>query len=60
MNECERAKWELAREERLLHDRMAWDAKWSPGAHAAAIAQSQKAVQNKKKKVKRVCKNEDC
>lgn len=59
LDECELAKWALAREQRLLQDRLAWDAKWAPGAHATANGQSLRAIENKKKKVKEKCKN-DC
>jgi hypothetical protein len=59
LDECELLKWKLRREERLLQDRMAWDAKWSPGRHSDAIEQSRKAIENLKKKIRNRCK-EDC
>lgn len=58
LDECELLKWKLAREERLLQDRMAWDNKWMPGRHDDAMQQTRNAINNLKKKIKRVCKEE--
>lgn len=51
LDECEMLRWQLKREQALLAARQAWDAKWGPH-HASAIAQSQKAIRNLKRKLK--------
>lgn len=53
LDECELLKWQLQREQNLLQARQAWDAKWSPGRHAVANAQSQRAINNIKDKMKK-------
>jgi hypothetical protein len=67
LDPCEQAKWELARERRILRDMQRWDRRWrsygawNPNAgmrHSVAIEQKKAAIRNKKKKVKRLCKNE--
>lgn len=47
-DECERLRWQLAREKTLLAARQAWDAKWLPGRHAGAFGedQSRRAIKN--------------
>jgi RHS repeat-associated protein len=52
MDECERLKWQLKREQDLLAARMAWDAKWG-SHHADAISQSQRAINNLQEKIKK-------
>jgi RHS repeat-associated protein len=44
MDPCQRLRWKLEREKRLLQDRQTWDAKWLPGRHADANAQSMRAI----------------
>jgi len=44
LDPCEQLAWKLKREQRLLEDRTAWDAKWFPGRHDAAIEQSKSAI----------------
>ncbi|MFS6771462.1 hypothetical protein WHL36_14465, partial [Staphylococcus aureus] len=56
LDPCEKAKWQLAREEALLVDRIAWDAQWGPGTHAQAIQESENAVRNAQKRVEKACK----
>jgi hypothetical protein len=54
---CERWKWELAREERLLNARRAWDSKWWPGRHSGnrGEEQAENAIEKLKDKIKRLC-----
>jgi RHS repeat-associated protein len=53
LDECELLNWKLRREKNLLQARRAWDAKWWPGRHDAAIAQSEKAIKNLKDKIQK-------
>lgn len=63
MDECERLKWRLRKEERLLRDRRAWDRKWLPGRHdqpgrrggPSANQQSEELIKRLKKRIKEVC-----
>lgn len=58
MDPCEQARWQLKREKDLLAARRAWDARYVPlGAqdHSKAIEQSERAVENAKKRVERDC-----
>jgi hypothetical protein len=49
MDPCQRLRWKLEREKRLLRDRQAWDAKWLPGRHADANAQTMRAIRRLEK-----------
>jgi RHS repeat-associated protein len=52
LDRCQRLLWKLNKEKRLLQDRQAWDAKWQP-AHAAANAQSLRAIKNLEDELKK-------
>jgi len=41
LDECAKLRWLLEREEDVVKAMKAWDAKWSPGRHVAAITQRQ-------------------
>ncbi len=53
LDECEKLRWRLKREERLLQDRLNWDAKWKTGAHDRANKQTRRAIQRLKNQLKR-------
>ena len=53
LDPCEMLNWQLQREQNLLQARQAWDAKWLPGRHAAAIEQSKRAIANLKDKMRK-------
>jgi RHS repeat-associated protein len=67
LDPCQQAKWELARERRILRDMQKWDRKWrnfgawnkySGNRHAVPIDQKNGPIKIKKKKVDRLCKNQ--
>lgn len=58
LDECQLLKWKLEREKRLLHDREAWDASWSPGRHASANQQSRNAIRRLEAQIRRKCKDQ--
>ena len=53
---CDELRWRLKREEQLLRDRQAWDAKWLPGRHSemGGEIQSENAIRKLKDKLKRL------
>jgi RHS repeat-associated protein len=55
LDECERLKWLLRREQDVIQGMIAWDAKWLPGRHSQAIGQRMKAVEKLKKQIERKC-----
>ncbi|MCG7981431.1 MAG: RHS repeat-associated core domain-containing protein [Candidatus Thiodiazotropha lotti] len=65
MDECERLKWRLKKEERILKDRRAWDRRWMPGRHdqpgkrggPSANKSSEDLIKRLKKRIKEVCKD---
>jgi RHS repeat-associated protein len=55
LDECERLKWLLKREQDVVQGMQAWDAKWQPGRHAKAIQQRLRSIDKLKEMIKEKC-----
>jgi len=55
LDECQKLKWLLRREQLVVIAMQVWDIKWLPGRHDEAIKQRTNGIENLKKKIKRVC-----
>lgn len=55
LDECERLKWLLKREQDVVQGMQAWDAKWQAGRHAQAIVERMRGIEKLKKQIKKKC-----
>jgi len=55
LDECERLRWLLQREQDVVDSMTAWDQKWLPGRHTQAVEQRQRAVDKLKDQIKQKC-----
>jgi hypothetical protein len=55
LDECERLKWLLKREQDVVQAMRAWDAKWLAGRHAEAISQRTRGIDKLKEQIKKKC-----
>ncbi|MCP4457225.1 MAG: RHS repeat protein, partial [Cytophagales bacterium] len=59
LDECELLRWKLQREKKLLQGRQAWDKKWGTGTNDKVNKQSERAMNNIRKKMKKKNCDED-
>jgi RHS repeat-associated protein len=57
LDECEKLKWLLKREEDVVSAMKNWDAKWLPGRHTEAIRQRTSGIEKLKKQIEKQCRN---
>ncbi len=55
LDECERLKWLLKREQDVVDAMKLWDEKWNPGRHAVAIQQRSTAISKLKQEIREKC-----
>ncbi len=57
LNDCEKAKWKLKRNQDCKRLREAWDRKWQPGRHQQNIDELDRAIQNLQDWISKHCPN---
>ena len=55
LDECERLKWLLQREQDVVNAMEQWDSKWIAGRHISAIQQRNSAIEKLKKQIEEKC-----
>ena len=55
LDECERLKWLLQREQDVVNAMEQWDSKWIAGRHIASIQQRNSAIEKLKKQIEEKC-----